>query len=130
MKVNNFKELKSIIDNVKKEDFNMNMMPINFTKDYNLEGLKEIRCLVCDTVLKEENIAKTAHNLTDWQTVKIATCIDEGKKVKVCTECLEEVEIETITKLNHNQVKKPAKAATCLETGNTEGLYCDKCNKE
>ena len=42
MKVDNFKELKSIIDNVKKEDFNMNMMPINFTKDYNLEGLKEM----------------------------------------------------------------------------------------
>lgn len=42
MKVNNFKELKSIIDNVKKEDFNMNMMPVNFTKDYNLEGLKEM----------------------------------------------------------------------------------------
>ncbi len=94
-----------------------------------LEGLKVIRCLNCNEVLEEELIEKTSHNLTDWQIAEATSCTKEGKRVKVCTECLEEIEIEIIEKLNHNQVKKDAKAATCLEAGNTEGLYCDKCNK-
>ena len=92
-------------------------------------GLKEIRCLECNELIKEELIEKLSHVLTDWQTITVSSCTSEGKKVKVCTECLGEIEVEITSKLEHTQVKKEAKEPTCNEVGNTEGLYCDKCDK-
>ena len=50
-----------------------------------------------------------------------ATCTEP----KTCTVCgLTEGEA-----LGHNVVILPAKAATCLETGLTEGKYCDRCGE-
>ena len=69
------------------------------------------------------------HTFGDWNTVKQATCKDEGAQVRVCNKCSEE-EKATIAKTNtHTEVVDAAVSASCEKTGLTEGRHCSQCNK-
>ena len=71
-----------------------------------------------------------AHNcvfLGAWVTVKDASCTEDGVMERVC-ECGEK-ETRAIAALGHFEVVDAAVAATCTESGLTEGRHCSVCNE-
>lgn len=66
------------------------------------KGKKELRCQVCDTILKEVTIPALGHTWGDWSIAKEATEQETGLKERKCTVC-ELIEQEVI------EVKKPEK---------------------
>ena len=69
------------------------------------------------------------HTFGAWNTVKQATCKEEGKRTRSCTKC-SEVETEVVQKNeNHTVVSDKAVLATCKATGLTAGSHCSLCNK-
>ena len=104
------------------------------------------KCSVCQTVLKaQETIATIAHNYVEgnctmcgekepdcvhnygaWNTVKNATCSEEGAKERSCTLCGNK-EQAVIPKSAHTEAVDKAVDPTCTETGLTEGKHCSVC---
>ena len=64
---------------------------------------------------------------------KAATCTEAGsyESVVYCSICNEELSRETVSvaALGHTEVVVPGKAATCTETGLTEGKKCTVCEE-
>ena len=59
-------------------------------------------------------------------TTKEPTCTEDGVKTFTCTECGDSYE-QTLAALGHNKTKLPGYAATCTESGLTDGLWCPDC---
>ena len=69
------------------------------------------------------------HTFGSWNTVKQATCKEEGKLVKTCSKC-SETEESTVAKTDvHTEVIDTAVSATCTVDGKTEGKHCSVCGK-
>ncbi len=68
------------------------------------------------------------HIFSDWNTVITATCMREGEMNRVCSVCYYE-ETKIVEKSGHNLVTIPGKAATCSETGLTDGEKCADCGE-
>ena len=76
-----------------------------------------------------DNPIDCQHTFGEWNTVKEATCKEEGKRVRTCSICAE-AEEEAISKSEtHTIVTDIAVSATCKDTGLTEGSHCSVCNK-
>ncbi|MBR3588010.1 MAG: hypothetical protein IKL16_00450 [Clostridia bacterium] len=96
-----------------------------------------VYCSVCNEELSRVNKEIPALGHTAGAAVRekiiAATCASEGSydEVVYCTCCTPKVELsreqKTIDKLPHTEVTIPGKAATCTETGLTEGIECDVC---
>ena len=66
----------------------------------------------------------------DYTIDKAATCTKKGSKSIHCQSCDEKKDVTEIPATNHaNKKKKSGKAATCEESGYTEGYYCSDCSK-
>ena len=69
------------------------------------------------------------HTFGSWNTIKQATCKEEGKLVRTCTKC-SEAEESTVSKTDiHTEVIDAAVSATCTVDGKTEGKHCSVCGK-
>ena len=69
------------------------------------------------------------HTFGNWDTVKQATCKEEGKLVRTCSTCFE-TEESTVSKTDiHTEVVDAAISATCTVDGKTEGKHCSICGK-
>ncbi len=68
------------------------------------------------------------HNWGDGKVTTPATCTETGVKTYTCTGC-KTTKTETISATGHTVVTDAAVAATCKETGKTEGSHCEACNK-
>ena len=76
-----------------------------------------------------ENPSVCQHAFGDWNTVKQATCKEEGKQTRTCSKC-SETEEKTIQKSEtHTPATDAAVNATCKNTGLTEGSHCSVCGK-
>ena len=83
-----------------------------------------------ETEITDKNsviIVTEGHKWGEWETVKQATCTEEGKKERQCTACTEK-ENEPIPALNHiygewQTIKEP----TCTEEGKKERI-CSRCS--
>ena len=102
-------------------------------------GLTEGKhCSVCNAVLVEQQTV-SAKGHTPGEAVveneKAATCTAEGsyEEVVYCSvaECKHVIsrETKTIEKTAHAEETVPGKAATCTETGLTEGKKCSVCGE-
>ncbi len=69
------------------------------------------------------------HTFGSWNTIKQATCKEEGKLVRTCSKC-SETEESTVAKTDiHTEVIDAAVSATCTVDGKTEGKHCSVCGK-
>ncbi len=83
---------------------------------------------VCNRCGKIEERTEPAlgHSWNAGEVTKAATCTEEGVKTISCTRCGEK-KTETVPKTEHTPVTVPGKAATCTQTGLTEGQKCSVC---
>ena len=90
-------------------------------------GEKTYTCTVCQET-KTEPISALDHDWDEGVVTTPATCTEAGEKTYTCTRC-ESTKIETIPATGHTAVTIPGKAATCTETGLTDGSKCSVCEE-
>ena len=88
-------------------------------------GSKTLTCSVCGYV-STESISALGHTKTGWTTVTAATCTKAGSQKRSCTIC-KATETRTVAATGHKIVTVGGRAATCTQTGLTEGKKCSVC---
>ena len=68
------------------------------------------------------------HSFGEWQTVREATCMEEGEQTRSCSAC-GKVEINTLPLAAHELIERKATNATCTKDGNTAYWECETCGK-
>ena len=109
--------------------------PVTCTENGNIEYWE---CLGCHKYFEDEQgeteitdknsviIVTEGHKWGEWETVKQATCTEEGKKERQCSACTEK-ENEPIPALNHSYGEwQTIKEPTCTEEGKKERV-CSRC---
>lgn len=89
-------------------------------------------CKNCNQVIKTENVTLDAleHDWTDWETILMPSCEDEGTQQRTCQRCYR-TETQNLNKEGHTwdsgyTVDKPA---TCTSAG-SESIHCQKCGAQ
>lgn len=78
---------------------------------------------------EEETIAgECSHQFGKWQTVREASCTQNGVQKRECALC-GYVESESEEAYGHNVVTEPAVSATCTVDGSTAWKHCSVCNE-
>lgn len=84
-------------------------------------------CAVCGEEKASEVIPATGHVRTDWIEVTPATCTEPGHEILVCRACRETLDERDTEAKGHTIEAVEAKAATCVDDGNTAGEVCTVC---
>ncbi len=88
-------------------------------------GEKTYTCSNCHET-RTEPVPATGHAWDEGVVTTPATCTEAGEMTYTCSRC-ENTKTETISATGHNAVTIPGKAATCTETGLTDGTKCSVC---
>lgn len=83
---------------------------------FELEQPEWITQALCDHVFDEEEVLKEA------------TCTEDGRVMKVCTDC-GKTKITTVKATGHDVVEDEAVAGTCATPGLTAGSHCTACGE-
>ncbi|MBR3430447.1 MAG: DUF4214 domain-containing protein [Clostridia bacterium] len=83
-------------------------------------------CSKCGKTYEFDYGQKGDHAFGDYEYF-YPTCTEYGGTRRVCSVCGYVEELLEIEPLGHEEVGVPAKAATCTETGLTEGSKCSRC---
>ena len=90
------------------------------------------KCSLCNDSYEVENssgnVCANGHTASSWITTLEATCSSLGSAHKVCTKCNIELEIKSLEKTKHTEVKVPGTPATCGKEGISDGTKCSVCN--
>ncbi len=94
-------------------------------------------CIDCETYFNENYeevdsiiIKKKEHNFDNWFIINNATCVDQGKKIRVCSDC-GLVNTEVIPCIAHNcDVWIEEIPATCVKNGTKGHYHCPVCEKD
>ena len=73
-------------------------------------------------------VAAMGHSFGEWQTVRAATCTEEGEQARSCSAC-GETEKQKLPLAAHTLIEKKATDATCTKDGNTAYWECETCGK-
>ena len=94
-----------------------------------VEGLAEVRCTVCNELIRNEIVTAPGHQLSAPITVKEPTCCETGLAEIRCTVCGEVLETKTLAAKGHENIEgkdiewRVTKEATCTENG-VETKFC------
>ena len=122
----------SVCDTVFEEQNEISAIGHNYVIDASLSNPTTFvyKCENCGEKYEKENNGDcTSHTPSDWIVTEDATCEKTGSKHKVCTNCGVEVQVQTISKKSHTEVKIDGTEATCTDSGLTEGSKCSDCGK-
>ena len=80
----------------------------------------------CDKYINTSEALQStcAHSFSEWQTLKITTCVQEGKQVRICSKC-DFIETNHIEKEPHDAKKCQTTSPTCLTEGYS--VYLCEC---
>ncbi len=67
------------------------------------------------------------HSFEEWNTVKDATCTENGIKISNCSKC-QLSKTESIPAKGHTEVTLDGVNSTCIEAGLSEGKKCSVCD--
>ena len=85
------------------------------------------KCKICGATLVEQKETPALDHDYQLKDHKDATCTEAGYDYYECSRDASHHYTVTIDKTEHTAVVVPAKAATCTETGLTEGSKCQTC---
>ena len=85
------------------------------------------KCKICGATLVEQKETPALDHDYQLKDHKDATCTEAGYDYYECSRDASHHYTVTIDKTEHTAVVVPAKAATCTETGLTEGSKCETC---
>ncbi|MBQ1390369.1 MAG: cell wall-binding repeat-containing protein [Firmicutes bacterium] len=93
------------------------------------EGWAEtMLCSGCGEVVQEhEQLAALGHAAGDWETVKPATCTEEGNRRQLCSRCGETLEEETIAATGHSWDGGAVTRAATYEDVGVRTYTCTVC---
>ena len=89
------------------------------------DGYTTYTCTVCAHSYTADVVTKTGHNYKS--TVTAPTCTAEGYTTHVCSACGDKYTDGTVAALGHTESTVAGKAATCTESGLTDGVICSVC---
>ena len=94
------------------------------------DGVRTWTCTSCGTQ-KTQAIPATGHSFTSYATIEgeEADCEHAGNEIAYCDNDCGARDVRTVDALGHEPVTDDAVAATCMETGLTEGSHCARCGK-
>ena len=91
-----------------------------------LSGEETRECTIC----KENELviipATGEHSYGEWNITIEATCEFPGEEIRSCSNC-DTTESREIVPVAHTELYVEAKAATCVDNGNSEYYYCSVC---
>ncbi|MBR6918336.1 MAG: hypothetical protein IKN38_09135, partial [Clostridia bacterium] len=90
------------------------------------QGLDELVCGRCGSTLNTGSQDALGHSFGEWVETTAPTCTEFGEETRYCSRC-DATETREIEALRHSFVTIPGKAATCTETGLTDGEACSRC---
>ena len=86
------------------------------------------KCEVCHATLVEQEVTPAlGHDWDNGVVTTPATCTEDGVRTYTCKRDSRHTYTKAIAKRGHTAVVVPAQAATCTETGLTEGSKCQTC---
>ena len=91
------------------------------------DGYTTYTCTLCGDSYTGNTVSALGHNYGAWTTEKSPTCTETGTESAQCSRCGDK-QTRSTDALGHTAVSDPAVAATCTETGLTEGSHCSVCN--
>lgn len=89
------------------------------------DGKRSKTCAVC-SIIEEETLPKTGHNLSQYTVIKEATCTTEGHIQYTCKTCNKEID-EATPKLGHAEQIIEGLKPTCEAEGLSDGKFCTRC---
>lgn len=92
------------------------------------EGKAQMKCILCETVLKQTSIAKTGHS-GEWTYPDGKSCIDPVKKIRTCAVCSAIEETTENPPGAHSFKWETVTENTCTENG-LDVYKCSHCGQE